>query len=707
MDSPEYLICVQEQLLSTAQKIVGQQGIQPLVEIVLAQAQALSQADVALLYLVEGEGLDAVLTPFSMAAPLQDDLSISQFLDVALYQQQQPNLTNALSYALHQHVETSLEMLLQCPNAFMHLNGFVADDILIWPLITEKGTWVGVLQLLLCSHNSEFPKGVRSFLQPLVKLTAESIFRERTHAEQSDVLVKLASEPNATGLLNRILASAQALTHADGGTLYLFNDDFEQPRLQFSVMRNKTLGIALGEDGETIHLPDIPLYLPNGQENHHHIAAYSALKKELVNIEDAYHCDSFDFSGTKHFDQKNNYRSVSCLTIPLLNHSNELIGVLQLLNAQHPGTREVIPFAKAVEPLVGALASYAAIALDNLLLVDELKNLLNAFIKAIAAAIDAKSPHTSGHCQRVPLLMDLIAQAACNDRSVFRDFQLDDDEWYELKVASWLHDCGKLATPDSVLEKATKLHTLCDRINAIEARFSVIAQQNELKHWRYLAENPELSIEERQASKQALTLQQAQLAEDLAFLRTMNTGGEFMAEPHKARVRRIADQQWQNLIGEWQPLLTEDEVLNLCIERGTLNAAEREIINDHMRVTIEMLESLPFPRKLRRVPEYAGGHHEKMDGSGFPKGLTREQMSIPARMMAVADIFEALTAKDRPYKPAMKISQALTIMQRMRDDQHIDADIYQLFLQHRVWEVYAQEVLAIEQLDVDDIQAYL
>jgi hypothetical protein len=299
--------------------------------------------------------------------------------------------------------------------------------------------------------------------------------------------------------------------------------------------------------------------------------------------------------------------------------------------------------------------------------------------------------------------MEMIAQAANDDDTVFRDFSLNEDEWYELRVAAWLHDCGKLSTPDSVLDKSTKLHLMRDGIETINVRFSCLRQQMISQFYQSLAENPS----ERNALQETLDCELAVLEADRQFVITANKGGEFMAPEAKERVTIIAGQQWQDAEGKLQPLLTEEEVYNLCIERGTLTSEERGVINNHMSVTIDMLESLPFPKKLRRVPEYAGGHHEKMDGSGFPRGLKREQMSLPARMMSIADIFEALTARDRPYKPPMKISQALGILKKMRQDNHIDPDLFELFVRSRVWEKYAHSSLLPEQLDVEDANAYL
>jgi len=584
--------------------------------------------------------------------------------------------------------------------------GYRTGSVLTVPLMTEFGELVAVLQLLNATDGGvvvPFSKQLEPVVSVLASFAAIAIQQQQAMHDQKELLVALSGEPNTGRLLERILSEAQAMTFADGGSLYLLRDQGNVSQLEFALVRNDSLKINQGgSSGNDISLPPIALRDDRGEENHHHIAAHVAITGQLVNIPDAYSSEQFDFSGTKAFDAQHNYRSVSFLTIPLLNHLDEVIGVLQLVNARHPQSNEIIPFSQHMEPLVKALASYAAIALNNLILVQELKSLLDAFIKVIAQAIDAKSSHTSGHCQRVPLLTELLARAACEDDDRFRDFELDEDGWYELHVAAWMHDCGKLATPDSVLDKSTKLHTLCDRIDAVETRFAALKHQYQAETWRAILAAPEQQAELESALQHKLN----QLNDDLAFIQTANKGGEFMAEDSKARVHAIAALTWQDVNGEEKSLLTDNEVYNLCIERGTLTHEERQVINNHMQVTIDMLESLPFPRKLRRVPEYAGGHHEKMDGTGFPRGLTRDEMSWPARMMAIADIFEALTAKDRPYKEPMKISQALSIMQKMRDNNHIDPDLYELFVRGRVWEQYARKVLDPNQLDIEDATVY-
>jgi HD-GYP domain-containing protein (c-di-GMP phosphodiesterase class II) len=520
-----------------------------------------------------------------------------------------------------------------------------------------------------------------------------------------EISMALSSERNSARLFEKILDAAQDITQADGGTLYLLKEKNGQQVLEFEILRNNSLNLTLGgSSGRPIPFAPLPLYREDGSPNHNNIATYTALTKKMENIEDAYYAEHLDFSGTKAFDARAKYRSKSFLTIPLCNHIQEVIGVLQLVNAKDKATGETISFGQGLEPIVAALASSAAIALENQILLQDHKNLLDAFVQVIAQAIDAKSSHTSAHCQRVPALTELLAQAACETQEgALKGFDLDESDWYELRVASWLHDCGKLATPDYLLDKATKLHLLNDGIETVKARFAALIAQKQLGYYKRMIAQPSAQDE----LQQQLQAEIEGLKSDCVFIETANKGGEFMSVEAKERVKAIAQYHWVSHLGEELPLLTEQEVGFLCIERGTINFEERQKINDHMKVTIQMLESLPFPKNLKRVPEYAGGHHEKMDGTGFPKGLTREKMSWPARMMAIADIYEALTASERPYKPAMKISQALSIMQRMRDQNHIDGDLFKLFLEAGVWEIYAKRYLKPEQLDVEDFTKYL
>jgi HD-GYP domain-containing protein (c-di-GMP phosphodiesterase class II) len=367
-------------------------------------------------------------------------------------------------------------------------------------------------------------------------------------------------------------------------------------------------------------------------------------------------------------------------------------------------TGEVVPFSKEVQPIIEALASQAAVSLDNQQLIQAQKDLLEAFIKVIAHAIDRKSPYTGGHCERVPVITEMLTEAAIKDQNgPFRGFSMNDEEWYELHIAAWLHDCGKVTTPEYVVDKATKLETIYDRIETVRTRFEVLKRDAEIAYLRAC-----MAPEADQANLKAeYDAQIAALEEDRQFIETANIGGEFMDDADIDRIHRIAQAEWVDWSGQRQPFLSDNEVHNLTIRRGTLTDEERKIINDHIVVTIDMLEQLPFPRHLRRVPEYAGGHHEKMDGTGYPRGLTKDQMSVPARIMAIADIFEALTAGDRPYKKAKKLSEAIKIMSYMKKDNHIDPELFDLFLSAGVYLKYAQRYLPPDLIDEVPIDQYI
>ncbi len=514
--------------------------------------------------------------------------------------------------------------------------------------------------------------------------------------------IALSAERDAARLLEMILLGAKEITGADGGTLYTVTDD---NKLRFEIMRTDSLGIALGgTTGKEIPFAPLPLYGEDGTPNNNMVAAYSVLHDCTVNIEDAYEAEGFDFSGTRKFDEKTGYRSKSFLTIPMKNHENEIIGVLQLLNALEEGSDDIIAFSAENQQLAESLASQAAVALTNHNLIEGLKQLFESFIELIAEAIDEKSPYTGGHCRRVPELSMLLAKAAdASQDGPLRDFSMNDKELYEMRIASWLHDCGKVTTPEYVVDKATKLSTIFDRIELVDQRFELLKKQNEvdmLRRQLEAARNGDTALLATLASEfQSL---QQKLDEDREFLQNANVGGEFMTPEHQARVHSIAAYPFFDPDGQQVPFLSENEVYNLNIARGTLTAEEREIINNHIVVTINMLESLPYPKDLQRVPEYAGGHHERMDGKGYPRGLTREQMSIPARIMGIADIFEALTARDRPYKKAKTLSESLFILGKMKQDNHVDPDLFDIFIRQKVYLEYARQFLEPEQIDAVD-----
>jgi HD-GYP domain-containing protein (c-di-GMP phosphodiesterase class II) len=465
----------------------------------------------------------------------------------------------------------------------------------------------------------------------------------------------------------------------------------EGDTLVFEVLRNHSLGYVMGgRSGQPIHFPPLPMHDAQGRPNHGMVVAHAALTAQTVNIPDAYTAEGYDFSGTRAFDAKTGYRSQSFLTVPMKDHDGRVIGVLQLINSRN-AAGNVDAFSAAEQQLVESLASQAAIALNNRILITQLENLFEALIKLINTAIDEKSPYTGGHCERVPVLTNLLAEAAARtDVGPLASFTMSEKDRYELKIAGLLHDCGKITTPVHVVDKATKLQTLFDRIALVDTRFEVLLRDAEIA--RLKGEIDAAAYEARVAQLQA----------DREFIRQCNTGGEFMADAKIAEVERIAARRWRSPDGSEQSFLSADEVENLCIRRGTLTAAEREVINHHIVMTIRLLEALPWPAHLAQVPEYAGGHHERMDGKGYPRGLARDQMSVQARVMGVADIFEALTASDRPYKLGKTLSESLSILGRMKLDHHVDPDLFEVFLRERVYLEYAQRFLAPAQIDAID-----
>jgi len=545
----------------------------------------------------------------------------------------------------------------------------------------------------------------------------------------------LSSETNFQNLLARLLMEMQGITGAQGALIYLADAN----------ARHLTLARARWGDDLQEVINNDPTELA---DNPHHplVQALNAphTKPELLTRETL----------QTHFGFLNDIQTPLTLwVLPLKDRGGLLLGALALLVDEHER-----PLTPSLRAFVEALSGTAAIALNTQRLIDEQKTLLEAFIQLIAGAIDAKSPYTGGHCQRVPELTKMLAQAACAEKEgAFKDFALNEEQWEALHIAAWLHDCGKVTTPEYVVDKATKLETLYDRIHEVRMRFEVLKRDAEINYWKGVAAGG--AAETLQAE---LTEKLAQLDDDFAFVAQCNIGAEFMAPDRVERIQKLANCTWRRTLSDrigvsheesarqqrsaqaelpvMEPLLadrpehlfprssreylSEDnpygfkvkvpehlynrgELYNLCIGRGTLTEEERYKINEHIIQTISMLGKLPFPRHLQQVPEIAGGHHEKMDGSGYPKRLTREQMSWPARMMGIADIFEALTAADRPYKKGKTLSEAIKIMVGMKKDQHIDPEIFDLFLRTGIYLEYARRYLPEELIDTVDIEPYL
>jgi len=491
---------------------------------------------------------------------------------------------------------------------------------------------------------------------------------DRIH-ELVKIGMALSAEKKLERLLEMIVREARRFTNADGGTLYIKN---EEDFLEFKIIQNDTLGISVGGTGQQITWQPVPLRDASGVENHRNVSAHCALIGEAINIDDVYRAD-FDFQGTRMFDSNTGYRSRSMLLVPMRGHEDDVIGVLQLLNARESGTGEVISFKDHEIADITSLASQAAIAITNVRLVRELETLMDAFLRAIAAAIDEKSPYTGGHVENVAELTVLIAEEISRtDSGAFAELNFCEEELAELKMAAWMHDVGKVTTPEYVVDKATKLQTIFDRIELVRARVEILKKEAEIS--RLKAELVENGGEHRQPVEEFMRLD-----EMLAFLEDANFGGEYLADEMMDRISTMGRECYE-AGGRVMPLLTDDEIRNLSIRKGTLNSEERAIINNHVSLTIKMLEKLPFPKKLIRVPDFAGMHHEKLDGSGYPRGLSGDQIPLQARIMAVADVFEALTAADRPYKPGKKLSESMRIIGFMVKDGHLDKDICDLLV---------------------------
>ena len=536
------------------------------------------------------------------------------------------------------------------------------------------------------------PSGIKKYIDEL----------EGQIKNLSEIGVALSKEKDRGKILETILLEAKRISVADGGTIYMKTDD---NRLKFEIMMTDSLGIHFGGTSAE-PMPDtiypVKLYNPEtNQPNHKNVSAYAALTGKTVNIKDAYKEKGFDFSGTKGWDKRHGYRSKSFLTVPMKNHEDNIIGVLQLLNAKNPNTGEIASFSTSIK-MIESLASQAAIVITNKNLIRELEVLFESFIKLIATAIDKKSAYTGGHCSRVPEITMMLADAVGKIKSgKYKDFDMNPDERNELYIAAWLHDCGKVATPTHIVDKGTKLEKIFDRIDIINMKFEVLRRDKEIEFLKkiYKLKNSDKTVLEKLKGEYKRQLEQ--LDEDEAFLERCNIGGEFMLEELQERVIQIAKYPFKEK-GKKKPFLSKDEVRNLNIPKGTLLPEEREIINSHITITIDMLEQLPYPKHLKNIPEFAGGHHEKLDGTGYPRGLTENQMSPQAKMIAIADIYEALTAADRPYKEGKKLSEAMRIMGFMNKDRHIDKDLFKIFVKEGIYKKYAKKFLKPNQIDKVD-----
>jgi len=541
---------------------------------------------------------------------------------------------------------------------------------------------------------------------PSINLLLENILDELCPflEEQAREISELTAIGKALGtgkdismLLEMILSIARRFTKADGGTLYRVDD--KDQSLLFKVIHNESLHIK--KRGDSIDLPKVPLYKDDKTPNLSNVSSYVFHTGNIVKIDDVYKATQFKFDGTKKFDKALHYRSKSMLVLPMRNHEDDIIGILQLINSKNPTTQETVPFNNDHQEKAAALASQAAVILTQQMLILEMKQLFEAFIKAIAISIDEKSSHTGGHIQRVTELCMLIAGEINQDTTIFKDTSLFPDQMNELRIAALMHDTGKITTPDHIINKSSRLETIYDRIDLIQTRWELFKTNQKL-----MAAEKKLTLFDSSSKKQEINLIDEVHDKNIKMLdndfQTISKINLFRNTLDNSSIKSLVKihEKSATVCGSHIPYLTEDEFENLCILKGTLTPKEREIINNHARITKIILDKLPWPKKLARVPSIAGAHHEKLDGSGYPLHLNRDKLNIQARILAVADIFEALSALDRPYKKPMTLSRTVKILEQMGKDGQIDKDIIKIFFKSKAHIEYAKKHLSREQMDI-------
>ena len=502
--------------------------------------------------------------------------------------------------------------------------------------------------------------------------------------KMTDIGRALSGVQDLNTLLEMIVDQARNFTNADAGTLYIV----ENNTLRFQIVQNDSLKIRMGgKSGESIPFPPVELKESN-------VSAFVALKGVSVNIPDVYDTDLFDFTGPKKFDQSTGYRSKSMLVVPMRNHENDIIGVLQLLNATNPISNEVIAFSQDYENLSESLASQAAVSITNAKLISNMTELFEAFVKVMATAIDEKSPVTGGHIRRVAELTLTMAEVIHDlDEGHFKDKTFSPDQMYELRIAAYMHDIGKVTSPVEIVEKAKKLQTIFDRIQYVRLRMAYISQKIELE-----GQEAKIKILQNGSSPEKLnsiekeTLEKLMEIEEIQrFINKCNEPGEFLDDEILVRLKEVSEKTYIDDAGEQQPFLTADELVNLSIRRGSITEKERQKMQGHAAVTLKMLKQIPFTKKLKNIPDFAGAHHEFLNGKGYPLGLKGDEISFEGRLMAVTDIAEALTASDRPYKKAMPLETVYRILRSMVEGGELDPNLVELFIEKEVYKIYLKK----------------
>ena len=512
----------------------------------------------------------------------------------------------------------------------------------------------------------------------------------------------LSGETDLAKIFDMILEEAIEYTGADGATIYMYNEQTQQ--LEFEIVYNRTMNMRQGGSHGKVDWPPIPLYDEDGKPRINRIVTSVYHTKELVYFDDVYKAEGYDVSGTMMTDKSRNYRSKSMVTLPLKNHENEVLGIIQMINAMDKDGN-IISFNDEHRTMLSSLASQAAIALSNRHLIESLETLLMQFMSAIAKAIERKSKYSSNHITRVAELTDMFAlKLNENGRGKLKDLKFNANELKELSMAGMMHDVGKIVTPEFIMDKSTKLETIMDRISLVSQRF--ITMKTLLRYVK--ASLPVAEYEARIKAwfgdKVEVDKIEAYLDSELEFITKVNQGGEWLSDEVVDRISALAEINFE-YEGLHYFLISEDEMKNLQIRKGTLMPEEIKEMAQHVSVTWEMLYRLTFPKKYANVATYAAQHHEKLNGTGYPHGLTAEQIPMQSRIIAIADIFEALTAPDRPYTKAKTLSQALNIMAKCVKDGELDRDLVDFFLESGLYLDFANEYMDPAQIDDPDIKA--
>ena len=515
------------------------------------------------------------------------------------------------------------------------------------------------------------------------QLRAELAATQADMDRLNQIGIALSSEKNLNRLLEKIVAEVRGFTHCDAGTLYRVHE--KKPQLLFKIMQTESTGYyAGGTTDSKITLPPVELYV-DGEPNHANVSAHVAVTKEVVNIPDVYEAKGFDFTGPKKYDEMTGYRTQSMLVVPMLDHTDKVIGVLQLINALSADGKR-IPFEERFESMVRSLTSQAAVAINNALLIAEIEHLFKALVHYTVKAIDARSPHTAGHSSRVAKLSKRIAQDMnLQTAGPFADIHFTDDQLEEIWVAGIMHDVGKIGVPEDVLEKRNKLDgakfdMVLSRLDHIH---DLILLRAEVKN----ARNGSPSGEPDADTEAQLQV----LAEDKEFILWVNKPG-FLAPEKKEILDNLSRKTYLDIEGNEQPYITPYEYENFSVVKGNLTDGERKQIQYHVVETSKMLNKLPFTDKLKQVPVIAGSHHEWVNGGGYPKGLKGDEIPLPARIMCIADVWDALTAQDRPYKPPIPVDKSCKILESGAEHNEFDADVVALFIKHQLWEKKPGEI---------------